>query len=68
MAFRELVRRLLAADVMVGTLLAFSYALIVLTGVEVSQKTYVVMQLGAALIVVNFLLTSAVLYTGWEPV
>lgn len=68
MAFADLVRRMLAADVALGVLLALSYVGITLTETTASPATMTVIQLTAILLGVNFLVLSAVLYTGWEPV
>ncbi|MCU4975478.1 hypothetical protein OB955_22575 [Halobacteria archaeon AArc-m2/3/4] len=68
MAFRELLHQLLGANIMMGVLLAFSYAGIQYTGAEADAETYIVVQLGAAIIIVNFLVLSAALYFDWSPV
>ncbi|MFB6120834.1 MAG: hypothetical protein ABEJ68_06935 [Halobacteriaceae archaeon] len=68
MAFRDLMRRLLVADIALGVLLALSTVGILVTGARLTSATRVVIQLCAGLIVLNFLLVSAVLYSDWEPV
>lgn len=68
MVFRELARRMLVADVVMGVLLLFSYLYIRLTQVTAEAETYVVIQLGVIVVATNFLLIGLVLYTGWEPI
>lgn len=59
---------MLVADVVMGVLLGFAYLYIELTHVTARAETYVVIQLGAIVLVANFLLIALVLHTGWEPV
>lgn len=68
MAFRELMRRLLVADITLGVLLGLSYLASVASNTPFPPETVVVLQLGGLLVLANFLLIGGVLYSGWEPV
>lgn len=68
MSFTDLARRMLAVDIALGVLLALSFLGIVFTRATASEATMTVIALAAILLSVNFLLLTAVIYTGWEPV